>query len=117
MPVLGDPSHNKIVSSLKNRVPEILRLDTKNRPRAIVLVTAHWSETHPTISSGEKHELYYDYGGFPPEAYRLKYDAPGSPEVAKEVENAMKEVGLAPEMDDYRGSSVAYLPCVSLRYC
>jgi aromatic ring-opening dioxygenase catalytic subunit (LigB family) len=103
MPVLGDPGHNAIIRSLKTRVPDILRLNTDERPRAIVVVTAHWSERNPTISNGKRHKLYYDYGGFPPEAYRLKYDAPGSPEIAKEVGDAMVNVGLKPKYDDDRG--------------
>lgn len=103
LPLLGDPSHRHIVESLKTRVPEILRLNTPNAPRAIVVVTAHWSETQPTISSAQKHSLLYDYYGFPPETYKLKYNAPGSPEVAQEVANALKEVGLKPVLDEERG--------------
>lgn len=103
MPVLGDPGHKDIVRSLKERVPKILRLGTSEAPKAIVLVTAHWSTRNPTISSGAKHSLYYDYGGFPSEAYKLKYNAPGSPEVAKQVSEAIKAEGLKPEMDDSRG--------------
>jgi len=67
------------------------------------LVTAHWSEKTPTISNGEKHELYYDYGGFPPETYKIKYDAPGSPEVAREVFEVFEKSGLKPKMDPKRG--------------
>ena len=103
MPVLGDPGHKEIIRSLKTRVPEILRLNTPERPRAIVVVTAHWLERNPTISNGKRHKLYYDYGGFTPETYRLKYDAPGSPEVAREVGEALKSVGLTPGHDDERG--------------
>jgi len=103
MPVLGDPGHKQIVYSLKNRVPEILKLNTEEKPRAIVIVTAHWSERNPTISNGSKHKLYYDYGGFPAESYKLKYDAPGSPEVAEEVGEAMTKAGLKPEYDGERG--------------
>ena len=82
LPVLGDPMQKDIVKSLQTRVPELLKLGTPEAPRAIVIVTAHWSERNPTISSGSKHSLFYDYYGFPPESYKLKYDAPGSPEVA-----------------------------------
>ena len=107
MPVMGDPEHKEIIHSLKTRVPEILRLNTpEEAPRAIVLVTAHWSERNPTISNAEKHKLYYDYGGFPPETYKLKYDAPGSPSVAKEVFDALVAVGLKPENDPERGTYI-----------
>jgi len=103
MPVLGDPGHAALIKSMTERVPSILGLGTADAPRAIVLVTAHWSERRPTISNGKKHKLYYDYGGFPPESYKLKYDAPGSPEVAKEVYSLLEGAGFSPEMDEERG--------------
>ncbi|KAJ1327389.1 4,5-DOPA dioxygenase extradiol [Microdochium nivale] len=104
MPVLGDPGSKHIVSSLKTRVPKVLKLGTPEAPRAIVVVTAHWSTRHPTVSSGAKHSLYYDYGGFPAEAYKLKYDAPGSPEVAKEVRAALVKSGFSKTvLDPERG--------------
>jgi aromatic ring-opening dioxygenase catalytic subunit (LigB family) len=112
MPVLDDPTHKDIVYSLNNRVPKILRLGTPEAPRAIIIVTAHWSERVPTISNAEKHSLYYDYGGFPPEAYKLKYDAPGSPAVAKEVFDVLQAAGLKPDNDGERGMALP-LPLTS----
>lgn len=103
MPLMGDPGHTNLIKSMTERVPKILGLGTANAPRAIVLVTAHWDEKKPTISNGSKHKLYYDYYGFPPETYKLKYDAPGSPEVAKEVYDLLDKAGLSPEMDSERG--------------
>jgi aromatic ring-opening dioxygenase catalytic subunit (LigB family) len=79
------------------------RLNTDEKPRAIILITAHWSERNPTISNAEKHKLYYDYGGFPPESYKLKYDAPGSPSIAKEIHQALSDAGLKPDNDEERG--------------
>lgn len=67
------------------------------------MVTAHWSEAQPTISSARSHSLYYDYGGFPQEAYNLKYPAPGSPEVAGQVKKALEEAGFQPVLDEKRG--------------
>ncbi|KAF4458199.1 hypothetical protein F53441_50 [Fusarium austroafricanum] len=103
MPILGDPKHKDIVYSLKNRVPKILKLGTPDQPRAIILVTAHWSTAKPTISSGASHKLLYDYYGFPRESYSLKYPAPGHPEIANEIADSLREQGLTPELDDERG--------------
>ncbi|KAK5994616.1 4,5-DOPA dioxygenase extradiol [Cladobotryum mycophilum] len=103
MPILGDPGHKDIVYSLKNRVPKILKLGTPEQPRAIVLVTAHWTTGEPTISSEASHELLYDYYNFPPEAYKLKYPAPGEPELAQTVSAAFEEQGLKPVLDGKRG--------------
>ncbi|KAL7791855.1 Extradiol ring-cleavage dioxygenase, class III enzyme, subunit B [Trichoderma ceciliae] len=103
LPILGDPSHKDLIYSLKNRVPKILKLGTPQQPRAIVLVTAHWSTDKPTISSEASHELYYDYYNFPSEAYSLKYPAPGHPEIAREVKLVLEEQGLEPVLDGKRG--------------
>ena len=104
LPLLGDPAHANIVHSLKSRVPKLLRLGTDGAPRAILLVTAHWSEGRPTISSARTHSLLYDYRGFPPESYKIKYNAPGGPEVAREVESAFQNAGLEPQLNEKRGT-------------
>jgi aromatic ring-opening dioxygenase catalytic subunit (LigB family) len=104
LPLLGDPNHKDIVESLKTTVPKILKLNGLEAPRAIVLVTAHWSEPQPTISSADQHPLYYDYYNFPPETYELKYDAPGSAKVAQEVYDAFAAAGLQPKKDSSRGT-------------
>lgn len=105
MPLLGDPSHKDLTNSLKTKVPKILKLGTSEAPKAIVLVTAHWSTDRVTISSGSKHELLYDYYGFPPESYKIKHNAPGSPDIAGEVEMALKAAGVECEKDAERGMS------------
>lgn len=105
LPLMNDPGHAALIKSMTTKIPSILGLGTPSAPRAIVLVTAHWSERRPTISNGKKHKLYYDYGGFPPETYKLTYDAPGSPEVATEVFEVLKKAGLNPDMDEERGLS------------
>jgi hypothetical protein len=108
MPLLGDPGHKELTRSMKTRVPKILKLGTPDAPKAILLVTAHWSTSKVAISSGSRHELYYDYGGFPPESYSIKHDAPGSPEVAAEVEKALQNAGIDCVKDTKRGMSALY---------
>lgn len=59
---------------------------TLPKPRAILMLSAHWiteGETH--VSTAEHPEMIYDMYWFPPELYRVHYDAPGSREVAEEV--------------------------------
>jgi len=102
MPLLDDPSHAAITKSLQTKVPKILKLGTPDAPKAIVLITAHWSTSKVTVSSGAKHSLLYDYYNFPPEAYKIKHDAPGSPEVAALVEQALQDAGLACKKDAQR---------------
>lgn len=103
MPIIDGPDNDPMAKSLTTKVPKILGIGTEAAPKAIVLVTAHWMTRRPTISNGQKHKLYYDYGGFPAAAYKLKYDAPGSPEIAGKIYEALEKIGLSPEMDNKRG--------------
>lgn len=103
MPILGEPGHRNMVKSWETRVRDILKLGTPEAPRAIVLITAHWTTQRPSISSAAKHDLYYDYYNFPPETYKIKYDAPGSPLIAKEIHARLQKAGIAADLDDTRG--------------
>ena len=66
MPLLGDPSHASMVKFLRGH---------KYRPSAVLLISAHWQTTVPTLTSGARPQLIFDYGGFPPESYRYTYAA------------------------------------------
>lgn len=59
------------------------------KPRAILVVSAHWETTIPTVSTDRHPETIYDFGGFAPELYTLRHPAPGAPEVAREVAEAL----------------------------
>ncbi|TQS31990.1 hypothetical protein Golomagni_07709, partial [Golovinomyces magnicellulatus] len=102
MPLLGDPNHAAITASLQKRVPQILALNSAKPPKAIVLITAHWTTSTPTVSNSSTHSLLYDYYGFPPEAYELQYPAEGSPSIASEIDSAFKAEGLLPVLDGKR---------------
>lgn len=98
LPLLGDPSHAPLTRFLSTQVPKML-----NQPKAIVLVTAHWETSNPTISSADRHNLYFDYYGFPAESYKYTYPAPGRPGVARQVFDLLKQSGFSPQMDEKRG--------------
>jgi hypothetical protein len=119
MPLLDDPSHVQIIKSLRTRVPSVLNLKSDQRPKAIIILTAHWETAQVTISSGSKHELYYDYYGFPSETYQIKYDAPGDSEIARVVSKTLAEAGIKSELDPKRGmcpvTSRSILKAVSSR--
>ena len=73
------------------------------RPRAVLVVTAHWEATVPTVSSASAPGLLYDYYGFAPAAYNLSWPAPGAPDVAAEVLHALRAADLPAEADATRG--------------
>src|SRR3546814_790908 len=54
------------------------------RPGAILLVSGHWEESRFTVHDGERPGLLFDYHGFPPHTYALRWDAPGAPALARD---------------------------------
>ena len=65
----------------------------KHRPKAIVIVSAHWQTAGPLrVTSWNSAPLVYDFGGFPEELYQLTYPAPGSPALAARVAEALSGV-------------------------
>jgi len=73
------------------------------RPRAIVLVSGHWLTPRFTVTAAEKPELIYDYYGFPPHTYEIRYPALGDPGMADQVESLLRHAGLAAGQDGDRG--------------
>lgn len=55
------------------------------KPTAILAVSAHWNTERPEVSQTARPETIHDFYGFPDALYRLHYDAPGAPEVARHV--------------------------------
>lgn len=86
------------------------------RPRAILCVSAHWATRVPTLSAAERPETIHDFGGFPAELYRVRYDAPGAPRLAERAAELLAAAGVASELSYERGlDHGAWVP-LSLMY-
>jgi len=97
LPVLGDPDHRALTAYLAGATKDF------GRPDAILVISAHWETAQPTITSGTRPELIYDYAGFPPESYNIEYPAPGEPELAHRIGEQLRTNGIAAELDERRG--------------
>jgi len=73
------------------------------RPEAILVASAHWDTESPAVSAAEAPETIYDFYGFPPELYRLRYPAPGAPQLARKAKKLLETSGLSTDLDPGRG--------------
>ncbi|RYF80623.1 MAG: dioxygenase [Comamonadaceae bacterium] len=73
------------------------------RPRAILMVSAHWERLQFTVQANPRPAMVYDYGGFPPHTYSVRYDAPGDPALAERVQGLLQAAGMPASLDAERG--------------
>ena len=73
------------------------------KPKAVLVITGHWEEAEFTVSTAEHPPMVYDYGGFPEHTYRIRYPAPGSPELASRVKDLLENAGFPVNEDRRRG--------------
>ena len=72
-------------------------------PKAICMVSGHWEEDSFTVMTAPTPGMVYDYGGFPPETYKIIYPAPGAPQIAQRTAELIKAAGLPVALDAKRG--------------
>ena len=72
------------------------------RPRAILVVSAHWESRELLIGSAARPETWHDFGGFPAALYAVQYPAPGAPELAVEVQQMLASANLHSRLDPQR---------------
>ena len=119
-PLLGDSRHTNLIEFLK-AIPDMLI-----QPSAILVISAHWEEKHPTLTSAASPSLFYDYYGFPQETYSISYSAPGKPQLAEKISHLFENNGIHAGLDGRRGYDhglfvplklmypEAVIPCIQL---
>lgn len=88
-----DPAHH-FLAGLGDRLP---------RPRAILMVSAHWETDMPTVSRASVPDTIHDFGGFARELYEIRYPAPGAPDVADRTLELLGQAGIAAQAHSSRG--------------
>jgi 4,5-DOPA dioxygenase extradiol len=64
------------------------------RPKAVLAVSAHTLARAPVLLAAPRHEAVYDFGGFDDKLYTLRYDAPGAPALATQVDALLQAAGI-----------------------
>jgi len=87
MPVLfighGSPMNITDDNTYTRSLQEMGRILPK--PAAVLVVSAHWQTRGTYVTSAAVPPTIYDFYGFPPALYRVKYETPGSPAIAERV--------------------------------
>jgi aromatic ring-opening dioxygenase catalytic subunit (LigB family) len=73
------------------------------RPQSILLVSAHWLEPTFGVTGGARPDLIYDYFGFPPHTYGLRYPAPGDPALAERIAGLLAQARIPARVHPERG--------------
>jgi 4,5-DOPA dioxygenase extradiol len=97
LPLLGDEGHREMVENLGLLARKI------QKPSAIILISAHWEEQIPTITSAAQPSLIYDYYGFPEESYSIEYPCSGEPALAEQIHGLLNESGIESRLSTQRG--------------
>jgi 4,5-DOPA dioxygenase extradiol len=64
------------------------------RPRAILVISAHWSYSTLAVTTRAQQEAWHDFGGFAPQLFALRYDVPGAPDVAQRVRALLMQAAI-----------------------
>lgn len=73
------------------------------RPKAVLVISGHWETSVPTLNVAPRPSLLFDYQGFPPHTYQLKYPVAGAPQLAPRVRELLQRGGFAMNLDAERG--------------
>jgi 4,5-DOPA dioxygenase extradiol len=82
---------------------ESLTAQAGQRPKAIVVASAHWETADVAITGAVAPVTIHDFGGFPQALFDYQYPAPGNPALAADILTVVRQAGLKASVDERRG--------------
>jgi 4,5-DOPA dioxygenase extradiol len=76
---------------------------TLPRPRAVLMVSAHWETDRPMVNAVARNETIHDFGGFPRALFEIQYPAPGDATLAAHIADLLGAAGFPTGIDHARG--------------
>ncbi len=86
MQAIESNQHTEVWRKWGQRVP---------RPRAILVVSAHWYINGTAVTAMAQPRTIHDFGGFPQRLFDVRYPAPGSPHLAAQVAELLQPTPVA----------------------
>lgn len=101
-----DSSARRFLKELGPRLPA---------PTAVVVFSAHHDTPTTEVTAAAAPETIHDFGGFPEELYRLRYPAPGHPDLARDIAALLNAGGVEARVEPRRGlDHGAWIPLMLL---
>ncbi|MDF0732607.1 class III extradiol ring-cleavage dioxygenase [Pseudomonas entomophila] len=72
------------------------------RPKAIVVVSAHWESRGLLVMSTPQPPTWHDFHGFPPALHAVQYPASGEPALAQRIATLLASADLGASLDNQR---------------
>ncbi|MGG7618084.1 DODA-type extradiol aromatic ring-opening family dioxygenase [Bacillus coreaensis] len=86
--------YTKLLNQLGQNLP---------RPKAVILFSAHWESKVQQVSRVDQYSTIYDFGGFDPQLFTIKYPAHGNHEITKEIGDLFSKNSISFENNTTRG--------------